>query len=390
MNGWVWAGTAITIERTGQGDQGPAQSSQEKEDTKAMLRGVLERRYNFDTKFLDLSNLVQDEGLQSKNVFDQKSTTSKIFPALMRILELAFDTPEEKHAAVTSVSLADNDLGDISYVTTLSITLPKLLNLDLSNNKIEKLTALEPWRKRFYHLQHLILSGNPIEQNEPELPAEIMKWYPNLRMLNNVQVRTEEEVAKKSATVTELPFPIRSPRFQDEGGIAENFIRTFFTGFDNDRTALAVHYYDDNSSFSYSVNTQAPRDPAASEATEKQEWDHYIRNSRNLKKISQLPARQSRIFRGSKAVGDAFAAMPWTKHPDLATEAKKWMIEAHIQPGVPDPASQNPGGVDGFMITIHGEFDEVDSKKRRSFDRTFIIGPGGPGKRIPSMITHNI
>jgi len=64
------------------------------------------------------------------------------------------------------------------------------------------------------------------------------------------------------------------------------------------------------------------------------------------------------------------------------------MIEAHIQPGVPDPTGQSPNGVDGFMIVVHGEFDEVDAAtgqatKKRSFDRTFIIGPGGPsGVRI--------
>jgi nuclear RNA export factor len=40
------------------------------------------------------------------------------------------------------------------------------------------------------------------------------------------------------------------------------------------------------------------------------------------------------------------------------------------------------------MITVHGEFDEIDgttgqAKKKRSFDRTFIIGPGGAsGVRI--------
>ena len=46
--------------------------------------------------------------------------------------------------------------------------------------------------------------------------------------------------------------------------------------------------------------------------------------------------------------------------------------------------------MDGFLITIHGEFDELDSatgqaKKRRSFDRTFVLGPGGAaGVRIVS------
>jgi nuclear RNA export factor len=91
-------------------------------------------------------------------------------------------------------------------------------------------------------------------------------------------------------------------------------------------------------------------------------------------------------------VSDVFAGLPRTKHADLATEAKKYMIEAHIQPGVPDPSGASQCGVDGFFISIHGEFDELDiatgqPKKKRSFDRTFILGPGGPnGVRIVNDI----
>lgn len=387
MNGYEWAGTNVKIERVG-GTKEPSDSvKSQAEETKAMLRGVLERRYNFDTKVLDLSALGQDEDLNKNNVFDKSSTTRKIFPALMRVLELSFDTDAERHAAITGVSLANNGLAELTDVTTLSQSLPKLQNLDLSANNFASLSSLSNWRKRFYHLQHLILSGNPLEQSEPDYPAEVVKWYPKLRMLNSVQVRTEEEINKQSAPA-ELPFPIRTPLFQDEGGIAETFVRNFFIGFDTDRAALATHYYDEQSDFSFAINTQAPRDPEATQQTEKQEWDNYIKNSRNLKRISQLPARQNRHFRGPKAVTDAFMALPKTKHPDLGSDARKWMVEAHIQNGVPDPTGQSPHGVDGFMITIHGQFDEVDAAtgqagKKRSFDRMFIIGPGGPsGVRV--------
>ncbi|KAK4550055.1 hypothetical protein LTR36_003022 [Oleoguttula mirabilis] len=383
MNNYGWAGISIGIELMGGPVQDSAAPSSEAEKTKAMLRSVLERRYDFETKFLNLSGLGADEELKKQHIFDSKSTAGKFFPAMMRVLELSFDKPEERDAAVTSVSLANNDLEDLAVVSTLSLTLPKLQNLDLSNNKLDKLATLDVWRKRFYHLQHLILTGNPLEQNEPTYAQEVVSWYPNLLQLNGIQMRTEEEVAKKSKG-TELPFPIRSALFQDEGGIAEQFVRTFFMGFDSDRTALAAHYYDDNSDFSYAVNTQAPSDPAGAEKIERGEWEGYIKNSRNMKKITQLPARQNRLFRGAKAVGDAFASLPKTKHPDLAAEARKWMIEAKMVPGVPDATGQSASGVDGFKITISGEFEEIDhasgqAKKKRSFDRTFILGPGtGP------------
>lgn len=381
LNGWVWAGVNVAIHRLEGGADEPTKAS-----LTELIKGVLERRYSQEANFLDLSALGQDPELQAKAVFNQKSTTSKFFPAMMKVLDAAFDSPKDKDEAITSVSLANNDLIDLTIVTSLSQTLPKLHNLDLSNNKFDKVEKLALWRRRFSQLEHLIVLGNPFEQTEPDYGKTLVGWFRNLRMLNNIQVRTAEEITNRSKVV-DLPFPIRSPTFQDEGGIAENFVRTFFTGLDTDRGALASLYYDENSDFSYSVNTAAPRDPAHTEA-EKQEWGEYIKHSRNLKKVSHLPARRQRLFRGPQAVAEAFAGMPKTKHPDLAAEARKWLIEAHIQPGVPDPSGQSAAGVDGFMITVHGEFDEVDQvsghpKKKRSFDRTFIVGPGGPsGVRV--------
>lgn len=387
MNGYKWAGTTLRITRLGEAAKQEAKGlSSAAEETKAMLRGVLERRWNPDTKILDLSVLAQDPDLQNAQMFSQGSTASKFFPALMVVLEKSFSEPKERDEAIQAVSLAGNDLGDLKIVSTLSETLPNLQNLDLSNNKFETVASLHIWRRRFRHLQHLILTNNPLEQTEPNYATEIMSWYPNLMMLNNVQVRTAEDIANKKSA-SNLPFPVRAPQFNDEGGIAEGFIRNWFAGFDNDRAQLAQVYYDENSDFSFAVNISAPRDPSGSENTVKQEWAAYIPHSRNLRKVTQLPARQKRIFHGTQAIAEAFASMPATKHPDLA-DSSKWMIEANIQPGIPDPTGNAPSGVDGFYISIHGEFEEAETNRKRSMDHAIYIGPGGSlGVRV---ISHKI
>ncbi|KAF2221714.1 hypothetical protein BDZ85DRAFT_176915, partial [Elsinoe ampelina] len=380
LDQFEWAGNKITIK----------ESEGTSEDTKKtidMLRQVLERRYNPELKLLDLSALGQDNDLKASAIFDSRSTTSKFFPAMMKVLDKQFETTAQKNEAIQSVSLANNDLPNLSTVTTLAVTLPALRNLDLSNNQFSKIEDIDNWRRKFPHLDHLVISGNPIEQNVPELAKTIVGWYKKLRMFNSIQVRTDEEAANSTATPP-LPFPIRSPVFQDEGQIAENFVRTFFTGYDTDRAALARLYYDDKSDFSYSINTQAPRDPNATEQIGSQEWEAYIKRSRNLKRMNHLPARQARLSKGVESVIQNWQLLPMTRHPDLAADAKKWLIECQLQPGLPDPTGQSTGGVDGFLITIHGEFDEIDTvsgqaKKKRSFDRTFIIGPGGPsGVRV--------
>ncbi|KAF2716757.1 hypothetical protein K431DRAFT_289153 [Polychaeton citri CBS 116435] len=388
MNGFDWAGAKITIKSAGAAD-GHAQSDTEK--VKAMLRGVLERRYDQETKLLDLSALGHDEELKSQQIFNAKSTASKFFPALMRVLESAFDAKKERDEAVISVSLANNELTDLSSVSTLTVTLPKLQNLDLSQNSFAKLSDLDTFRRRLPDLHQLILTGNPLE-SEPGFPQNAINAFKKLQLLNGIQVRTEEEIAKQTSETT-LPFPIRSAHFRDEGGIAENFVRTFYAGFDGDRAGLSQHYYDDQSQFSLALNTHAPPDAVGSEKHARHEWESYIGKSRNFKRIQHLPARQSRLYTGAKQVAEVFAALPASRHPNLETEARKWMIETHIQPGVPDLAN-TPGGVDGFEIVIHGEFEEVDvstsqAGKKRSFDRTFIIGPGGAsGVRVVSdMLT---
>ncbi|GAB7347325.1 hypothetical protein MBLNU459_g4269t1 [Dothideomycetes sp. NU459] len=387
VNGFVFAGANIKIERASAQDLTAPAPGSDKESTVAMLKGVLERRYNPEMKLLDLSALGQDADLKASQIFDSRSTTSKFFPALMKVLEQQFKSNKEKDDAILSVTLANNELPNISAVTTLSQTLSQLKNLDLSNNAFADLTAIEAWRRRFSKLDHLVITGNPLEQAEPDYASKLLAWYPRLRILNGQQVRSDVD-ADKGFMATDLPFPIKPASFQDEGQIAENFLRTFFAGFDSDRAALAQHYYDDNSDFSLSVNTQAPRDPSSAAKTEPQEWDLYIKRSRNLKKIQQLPARQSRHFRGPKAIHDCWSTLPTTRHPDLATEASKWLIECQSQPGVPDPTGASQVGVDGFLITIHGQYDEMDVstgqvKKVRSFDRSFILGPGGPtGVRV--------
>ncbi len=320
-------------------------------------------------------------------IFDSAvSTQSKFFPALMKICDSQFKSAEEKRETVHSVTLANNGLVSVSPVTTLAQTFPDLKNLDLSNNQLKDLASLEPWKHRFRHLDFLILTGNPIEASTPDCKTHLMNWYPTLRIIDGVQIRSDEEAAQKHAKSVK-PLPLRGPQFQDENQIAETFIKNFFTGFDSDRHALVDLLYDAQSKFSLSINTKALR-AASAQDLELQEWGAYIKHSKNLKKITHLPSRMSRSYHGPDRIREIFVSLPASRHPSLGEESHKWLVECVSQSGVPDPTGQSPTGVNGFLITVHGEFEEVDAltglaKKRRSFDRTFVLGPGGPsGVRV--------
>lgn len=352
------------------------------------LKSVLSRRYNVDNKLLDLSHLSDDPELVSLGMFNTTSTESKFFPALMKVCDSTFATAREKEEAIMSVSLANNALENIRSVTTLSQTFPALKNLDLSNNQIKNLSVLEGWRWKFRKLEQLVITGNPIETNEPQYRTDILRWYPTLLMLNNEQVRTEQDV--KTAATDKLPLPILGPSFRDEASIAENFVKVFFLTYDSDRSALVNSLYDTQSTFSLSINMSAPRGHTSTKIAA---WDQYIRQSRNLTKLRNPNAQISRLHTGTDSIRDCFSTLPATHHPDLMAEPHKWCIECHTIPGLPDPSGQSVSGVGGLIVTVHGEFSEVDvstaqATGTRSFDRTFILGPGGGpgGIRVASDI----
>jgi nuclear RNA export factor len=172
--------------------------SQEAQEAKDRFRAILAARYDANLKLLNLSALALDPGLRQMGVFDGSTTTSKVFPAMMVVCEGLFKSQQEKRDAIVSVTLADNNLADVSAVTTLAQTFPDLKNLDLSRNKFMEMKGLDAWRWKFRHLENLVLTGNPIE-SQPTLKDELLKRYPNLQVVNGVTIRTTEEISTAKA-----------------------------------------------------------------------------------------------------------------------------------------------------------------------------------------------
>lgn len=398
LNNFTFAGVQLSISpydgSSRLQERRDTEPSQAAVETRQRLTEALSRRYDLSTKLLDLSALAKDPELVHMGTFNSASTISKIFSVLMVICDERFSDPKQKREAILSVSLANNDLRNISIVSLLASTFPDLKNLDLSNNKFEHMSAFNGWRGQFRSLDHLVLTGNPIERVESDYQDEVLKWFPSLRILNGVQVRSDQEVAafadtRRKGTKGKTPLHVAPAVFDDEGQVAENFLKQFFTAFDGDRNGLVDRYYDLQSTFSLNVNTSAPRaQPSTThpggggDDTKRQMWDPYIKRSRNLSKITHLPARLSRAHVGTSEIRQCWATLPATRHPSLFDEPHKWLLECHPIPGLPDPTRRFPAGLGGLMIVVHGEFDEMNVATgqaiiKRSFDRTFILGPNG-------------
>jgi nuclear RNA export factor len=344
-------------------------------NTIEMLKAFLERRYNPQVKLLDLGSIASDEQLRSTGAFSSITTQSKMFPALMKLAS-------QSNYDVQSVNLSDNGLEDLMGVSTLAQTYPNLLNLSLSNNKIARLKSLETWKNKFKHLRELLMSNNPIT-SDPSYKDEISKTFPKLVVLDGVIIRDEQ----KLKSIYELPITKRQFFFEDFEiqQLSTQFISNYLNFWDNDRNQL-MSLYTPDSQFSLSADSSVPNDASATDIS----FGLYIPLSRNISRVSSARSRNERLGKGPEQIHKLFQQIPFTKHK-LDTNPELYSMEAWRY-----------AQVNGFIISIHGEFGEVKEpviteKKNnyrrttnttkltpKSFDRLFVIVPSGNGMVIAS------
>ncbi|KAI4229917.1 MAG: hypothetical protein L6R36_000426 [Xanthoria steineri] len=341
------------------------------------FKAVLIDRYDAKNKLLKLDRLVDDARLQGTGTWDPSAARPKrtdFFGGLMRLCgsESVFADRATKAEQVQSISLTNNGLTSVGPVLDLARAFPDIRNLDLSNNRFGDLRALEPFRGKFKKLEWLILTPNPMQIQA----STVVSWFPSLQTLDDAQVSTELGSLNPTAG-NELPFGTIKDNFQDQGGIAESAIRDLLLGTDSDRASLVAKLYDDDSTFSLSYNSSAPR-LATAQSTN---WEAHVKQSRNLKKVTSLGPRIQRLARGVAQIQEAFKTIPPTRHPDLVGESSRYSFDCTPIPGVPDPQNGSACGVGGLKVDVHGSFDEIDNatgihNATRSFDRVFILGPG--------------
>lgn len=376
VNNYTFAGTQLEIVEANEsiGQQRKPIESQETQELRAKLQSILGQRYHSENKLLKLDALATDTELVTLGMFETRERALKTFKGLMAICDGLFRTMAEKSKAIESISLASNNIDDVSQVESVVTTFPQLKNLDMSGNQIANVQALGRWRGRFKALETLYMTGNPIEIADPSYQATLLEWFPKLQNINGMQVRTAEQIEQQAAVSRPKPIPQSGPDFRDVNGIGENFLVEFFASFDQDRNTLVARFYDESSQFSMAADARSVRDSGA--------WSSYSKVSRNLFKITSISGRTQRLFRGVNAIQEAWAGLPLTKHPNIKEDLGKYIVDCHPLPGLTDPDGQIRGGVDGLIVSVHGEFEEYEQKTgdrcKRSFSRSFVLGPGQP------------
>ena len=351
-------------------------------DVKAVLKSMILRRYNKTDKLLDLSNLAADPDLIGLDMFATQERSTKVYAVIVSVCEGIWPNNFKRNQAIHSLSFANSNLTSVAQITNFPQSFSKIRNLDLSNNIFDDLKALEPWSRKFRQLDQLLLKGNKIE-SIPDFHLEIMKWFPKLRTLDAVQLRTDDQVAQ-----TMNKIPVSPPVQEGDTDVAQSFLEQFFPIFDQNRPAAVSAFYTNTTTFSLNVKDRSSKN------YDKNPWDKWLSMSRNLKKITSSHGQSQRCVTGLQDIHKYFLDMPATKHPSFTQEKEKWLVECRPIEGLPDLTGQTPYGVNGLVIDIHGEFQEISSDNQvtatRSFDRKFILGPGeepGSVKVIREMLT---
>jgi len=297
--------------------------------------------------------------------------------------------PKQGAGIIISVSLAGNGLRDIRGVEGLATAFPDLENLTLEQNNISRPADLDPWSHatKFSKLKALILNGNPIQQIH-DYRREVAQRFQSLESLDGSPLTLLDKGTMQFgitptntaiSTTQELPGKVRQGVWGDGSSeIGVGFLGVFFQLFDSDRHALVQRYYTPTTLFSLSVDTGTPHQPThhrrgafsgANQPSSSANMGNYIPQSRNLQRTTHINARTVRLHHGRDQIAQAFINFPRTRHPIDDPAAF-----------VADGFQVQIGNSGGIMVSVHGEFYEVGDRVeiRRSFDRTFLLGPPAP------------
>lgn len=369
------------------------------------ITAFLRRRYDPQAKLLNISAVSLDPQLAAQGFFALLLTTSKFFPALMKIgADLKLD--------VQSVDLLLNNLTDLAPVLTLAQLFPRLQNLALLHNLLARIKAFDVWRNKLNYVRELVLLDNPITtavalpHDAAVVQLEIMKIFPRLVVLNGEVVRDEGKLQQHLT----LPFASPVPIFVENDAIQQvltAFVANYLKLWDEGRAGL-MGLYQPESQFLLQVDSLHPHTldaaPAAPSTLHGRYGDplpfaYYLLQSRNLTKVSTAKLRMAKLATGPEQIYKQFETLPQTRH-HLVTLPHLYSMESYSYPQL-----------GGILVTLHGSFEEtappqVDTSNntnttsrgrnsgsrnarkpplgRKLFDRTFVIVPANGSMIVAS------
>ncbi|XP_059147995.1 nuclear RNA export factor 1-like, partial [Physella acuta] len=321
------------------------------------LKFRMSERYDPSSQVLNLSDFSNDDSLSKESIFLPLNRVSTM-SAVTKIIG-------EHIPELSGLDVSNNKLLSLSHMADLVKAAPNVELLNLGHNQLRSIDELEKL-KGWVNIVELTLNGN-----------DFCSSYSNPGLYIRAVRKTFPKVVKLDGTVypppitfdldTNLSLPVSKGSYllNDEvQTLVVTFIKEFYSIYDSDRRRELMPAYHEKAQFSYSVvkNPLLERQVGLT---------NYLDDSRNLKIIGHYDAEKlsKKIKTGSLTVISCLENLPKTTH-DINS------FKVDVCRAIPTM----------LCFILQGVFKENESRSDkpvlRSFSRTFITVPSGPGMVI--------
>ncbi|BFZ07487.1 hypothetical protein BsWGS_10526 [Bradybaena similaris] len=326
-------------------------------ETMEKLKLRMSDRYDPSTQLLNLSNLHVDEGLLASNIYLPLNRVSTMAAVTKIVAEYI---PE-----LSGLDISKNRILSLGHMCDLVKAAPNVTSLNLGHNQIRTLDELDKL-KGWTNITELILDGNDLcnkFSNENVYISAVRKKFPKVVKLDGKDL--PPPITFDLEPILTLPATKGSYFVNDEvQNLVVLFVKEYYTLFDSDKRRELMPAYHENAQFSYfaAKNILLDRQPAI---------NNYFDDSRNLKRIGHIGSEKlnKKIKTGVLSVISCLEALPKTTH-----DMNSFVVDVSLATPT--------------MITfsLQGLFRENENRSDRTtirtFSRTFITVPSGPGMVI--------
>uniref|UniRef100_A0A182QK83 NTF2 domain-containing protein n=1 Tax=Anopheles farauti TaxID=69004 RepID=A0A182QK83_9DIPT len=333
-------------------------SSPVNEQLKARMKQAMVKRYNPQTKGLNLEKFHADPDL------------SDIFCALFRpqIILAAIDIIAEHIPEIEALNLNDNKLYMLDHLKSMATKMPNLKVLYLARNRIPYVNTLDSLKG--LKLVELNLEDNPLRQRFDDntlYVSEVRKRFPKIIKLDNIDLPPPISF---DVPEDDMKLPPAKASFLCDGGGADfvrQFLEQYFAIYDSENRQPLLEAYHEHAMFSLTVNTY--------HQSNQQKLGAYMGGNRNLKHKTDLDSRCRSLKQGRLQVVSYLSSLPQSKHDLQSFAVDLTLFTPHL-----------------ILMTVTGVFKErkenINAEVVRSFQRSLVIVPSAGGFCIRNETVH--
>uniref|UniRef100_H0WGH6 Nuclear RNA export factor Tap RNA-binding domain-containing protein n=1 Tax=Otolemur garnettii TaxID=30611 RepID=H0WGH6_OTOGA len=313
------------------------------------LKLTMKKRYNISKQALNLQKLRFDSDLMDCKVdiiLNQRSCMA----ATLQIIEKNFPEPK-----LLSLNLRNNKLYRLDGLSDITEKAPNVKILNLSKNELK--STWELGKVRGLKLEELWLKGNPLCSTFPDKSSyisAILDCFPKLLRLDGQRLTTPFLIEVEALGIIK---PCKESYRGSESlkSLVLQFLLQYYLIYDyGDRQGL-LNAYHDEACFSLTI-------PFYSKDPDVISFWKYFKEIRNIKKLKDPDLRAQLLKYTKYEIVNSLSVLPKTQH-DLNSCVVDLCIQTERM----------------LCFSVNGVFKELEARSQgcvRAFTRTFILTSG--------------